>query len=492
MVDINEYTREAICEYKGEIYTVRDNGAVMRHIREGKKVRQLDNVWTFGTKDKTNGYMMINAHRVHIIVAKAFIPGNEDGKMVVDHIDTNRCNNRVENLRWLTKLENVLMNEATLKRVTYLCGGDINKFIENPSCLRDLSGTNQDIMWMRTVSAEEARRAWEHISAWAKRPISTYQMMKQKERPKDFDEWLKIHKTKGTHIDLYNSSKEILFHGEGETDDSSNRLKPRNNNANWIMPQSKSNADINPEHEAWLNKMRFAEQINESLTNGALQLNFLEKMRFPLCPEDTTGGLDTYANNLELNKTIAISENGDEYIITSVGWTCEWDEIQIGYTLNGRNNLYYIHISISEGKYLHSRGNYKQSYRFCDSPNVLQCGTLAQCYFPLCPKDGNITLEEYAKNLHKDELFEKSQYGDCYVVDREITKSKDGTPILYVGARISNPIKDFGDLCIFIENGKVIHEIGTTYFSDLSLKRTFCKMRGQEWDDSIELFDDYC
>ena len=196
MVDINEYTRETTCEYKGEVYSVRDNGAVMRHIREGKKARKLDNVWTFGTKDKTKGYMMINSHRVHIIVAKAFIPGDEDGNMIVDHIDTNRCNNRVENLRWLTRLENVLLNEATLKKVTFLCGGDIQKFIENPSCLQDLTGDIQDIMWMRTVTAEEAKKAWERISEWAKRPNSTFKMMKQKEQAKDFDEWLKFHETK--------------------------------------------------------------------------------------------------------------------------------------------------------------------------------------------------------------------------------------------------------------------------------------------------------
>ena len=39
MVDVNEYTREITCEYKGEVYSVRDNGAVMRHAREGKKAR---------------------------------------------------------------------------------------------------------------------------------------------------------------------------------------------------------------------------------------------------------------------------------------------------------------------------------------------------------------------------------------------------------------------------------------------------------------------
>lgn len=196
MVDINEYTRETTYEYKGELYSVRDNGAVMRHLREGKKARKLDNVWTFGTKDKNKGYMMINSHRVHIIVAKAFIPGNEDGKMIVDHIDTNRCNNRVENLRWLTKLENVLLNEATLKRVTYLCGGDIQKFIDNPSCLQDLTGDNQDIMWMRTVTKEEAKLALERISTWAKRPCSTFKMMQKKEEIKDFEQWLEAHKVK--------------------------------------------------------------------------------------------------------------------------------------------------------------------------------------------------------------------------------------------------------------------------------------------------------
>lgn len=41
MVDINEYTRETTCEYKGEVYSVRDNGAVMRHAREGKKSEKI-------------------------------------------------------------------------------------------------------------------------------------------------------------------------------------------------------------------------------------------------------------------------------------------------------------------------------------------------------------------------------------------------------------------------------------------------------------------
>ena len=36
---------------------------------------------------------------------------------VVDHIDTNKQNNRPENLRWVTRLENILLNPITAKRI---------------------------------------------------------------------------------------------------------------------------------------------------------------------------------------------------------------------------------------------------------------------------------------------------------------------------------------------------------------------------------------
>lgn len=167
---INDYKEVKECVYKDERYSVRDNGAVKRHLREGMKPRKLDGVWTFGSKNSQNGYMHVGSHRVHIIVATAFYGAHDSKVYVVDHIDTNRCNNRVENLRWLTKLENVINNEITRNKIIAICGS-LEAFVENPSILRErLKFVNEpSLEWMRPVTREEVKIAYENVNKfWVK------------------------------------------------------------------------------------------------------------------------------------------------------------------------------------------------------------------------------------------------------------------------------------------------------------------------------------
>ena len=245
---INKFTEEKVCEYKGETYSVRDNGAVKRHSREGKKLRKDDNVWTFGKKNNTNGYMYIGLHRVHIIVATAFIGNNDTKRNIVDHIDTNRCNNRAENLRWVTRIENALLNPDTLKRITFLCGGDITIFLKNPACIRELSKGSKDLDWMRTVTPQEAENAYNNVMNWGLRPI-------QKEQ------------------------------------------HPRKNKAEWIF--RKNNYSI---HEV----VKPIEFHRAKSPETALQMHWKTPTDFPNCPKGLrNGGLKEYFENLKTGNTFS-------------------------------------------------------------------------------------------------------------------------------------------------------------------------------------------
>lgn len=162
---IDIFEKESECDYKGEHYSVRDNGAVMRHPKNNHHPRRLDCFWTFGKKDDKTGYMFLGSARVHQIVATAFYGPPESSTMIVDHKDTNRCNNRAENLRWLTRLENALNNPITRKRII-LCCGSISGFINNPALLRE-DPSEPNTKWMRTVTKEEAARCLKHLERWA-------------------------------------------------------------------------------------------------------------------------------------------------------------------------------------------------------------------------------------------------------------------------------------------------------------------------------------
>src|SRR5688500_1277327 len=95
-IEVNDFTREVECVFEGERYSVRDNGAVLRH-PGGERTRAADSQWTFGKENSANPYLHISSVRIHRIVATAFHGALPDPRHVVDHIDSNCRNNRPEN-----------------------------------------------------------------------------------------------------------------------------------------------------------------------------------------------------------------------------------------------------------------------------------------------------------------------------------------------------------------------------------------------------------
>ena len=71
------------------------------------------------------GYLVVHLHKrmktVHRLVASAFI-ANDKNKPCIDHIDGDKQNNCVKNLRWCTVKENQ-NNPITKKRISKACKG---------------------------------------------------------------------------------------------------------------------------------------------------------------------------------------------------------------------------------------------------------------------------------------------------------------------------------------------------------------------------------
>lgn len=257
LLDIFE--EERTCEYKGDIYNVRDNGAVYRHSLKNKRLRKLDNQWTFG-KPNNYGYMLIASEVVHRIVATAFHGEQPSESHIVDHIDTNRQNNRPENLRWLTRLENILLNSISLSKIIYKYGS-IDNFLSNPS--QPLNGKlEQNFDWMRTVTKEEAENTRLNLLKWAE----------EGKLPKgdELDEWV--------------FSK-----------------------LNYVEDQDEKEKEYIKE-----------DTIVQSLTSNAVQINWKTPSEFPNCPESTEGdALFIYKERLIKGAQFSKNQYGESIVESS-------------------------------------------------------------------------------------------------------------------------------------------------------------------------------
>jgi DNA-binding NarL/FixJ family response regulator len=102
-------------EYEG-LYEISNMGKIKSLIKKGNIKEQIRKTGL----DVSTGYINVMLRknnkpltkRVHRLVAEAFVP-NPDNKLVVNHIDGNKKNNKASNLEWMTYSENTLHSFKT-------------------------------------------------------------------------------------------------------------------------------------------------------------------------------------------------------------------------------------------------------------------------------------------------------------------------------------------------------------------------------------------
>jgi hypothetical protein len=307
MVSIDDYKEVRDCIYKDEHYSVRDNGAIMRHQREGMRKRKNDNVWSFGNPSDATGYMLFCGESVLRIVSTAFHGPAPSGQHVVDHIDTNRRNNRPENLRWLTKLENILNNEITRKKVELICGS-IEAFLKNPSLLYGYEIDDKNFSWMRQVTKEEAKQCLENWNNWARSVPSTPHYRKERSH---IGNWIFDATSKSNPTTPLNNSQEIVDTHPIDTPSSSADLAEVTDRTTIGTSLLRYDTDKIKE---------FLEKDDywpDSLTPSAKQ-RWRTRTEFPCCPPEVTeDGLEIYNENIKGGQAFSINKYDTYYVIES-------------------------------------------------------------------------------------------------------------------------------------------------------------------------------
>lgn len=102
-----------IKNYEG-CYEISNLGRVKSLARQVKGGRITEEIILKPVKN-SHGYLQVDLclsgkmkhHKIHRLVAEAFIPKTDEAKDTVNHIDYNKFNNCVDNLEWLSNRENV-------------------------------------------------------------------------------------------------------------------------------------------------------------------------------------------------------------------------------------------------------------------------------------------------------------------------------------------------------------------------------------------------
>ena len=161
-----------------ENYAVSNTGKVL-NIKSQKHLNQ---------RESENGYMKVHIqdkeYKVHRLMAMAYL-NNLENKPVVDHIDGNRVNNIITNLRWATKSENSRNSKISSTNTSGIKGVRI----ENGRWRVQIriNGKNKHIGYYNTIEEATLARKYavkEHYGEFVNENEKLDENDLQKEKPK--------------------------------------------------------------------------------------------------------------------------------------------------------------------------------------------------------------------------------------------------------------------------------------------------------------------
>jgi hypothetical protein len=177
----------------GRVKTLSNNASRKERIRKNKIDKR--------------GYSVIILHKnknrkncnVHRLVAEAFIP-NPENKPCIDHINTIRTDNRVENLRWCTQKENV-NNPISLEKmkssqlgskhwksksvIQFTIEGEIVNIWESSMIIENTIGINNSLIWRCCHGKNETTHGfkWQYVedylAEWWDKEMDKYMEMEK-------------------------------------------------------------------------------------------------------------------------------------------------------------------------------------------------------------------------------------------------------------------------------------------------------------------------
>lgn len=474
---LNYYANEVKCVYKGRTYFVRDNGAIYRLCKEDGISRKYDEVWTFGRYDKESGYLLIGQERVHRIVCTAFHGEPSGDRNIVDHIDTNRRNNRAENLRWVSKLENMLANPITRAKIEVICGS-IEAFIQNPSLLFGHESENPNFSWMRAVSQEEAKASYERWMEWSRLSVDDRKKGGFGHGPGN---WIYAaqyitYNCKQIKCPQESSFANLPFAIPKDEDGFQHYVSLLKSGEVFLATRYYKLVIEKVHFFEKENKIRvLTKRINRDANDPKMPWQIYE-----VWSEGTTivhEHVATYGKRQYIDCEKALANLG---IYKLEDWKFKKPDESTAHYISSPK------MSLSE---MTQQPISEPVKEYHTAQNVIQLNWRTPTEFPLCPRESTEDgLSKYMNNLKKGEIYCRNRYGESTLVDYSYNERSDE---IIVMTHTPNPIKEWGLNKIYYEDGIFVHESLHMYFSEEGARKYFTIACGQEWIGG-DVFDDYC